>query len=172
MYHHLVERRREAVNACVQLLKENSRDMALDSRFFRHIGQSSGPGSISSATSSESSAITGITSPSVVSTSASTATFRSTASSPSLRAKESVAVPVGRQDGVASPSPGGNVRVVVRVRKFLPRGTSATDAPTHRAENNTRCLIHYCRDRAPGGMPDRDGPSYPDDPPESTEAEP
>ncbi|KAJ5122152.1 uncharacterized protein N7443_002254 [Penicillium atrosanguineum] len=94
--------------------------MALDSRFFRHIGQDIGPGSISSMTSSDSSAITGITSPSVVSTSASAASFISTASSPSLRARESVSVLL-RQDGAASPSPGGNVRVVVRVRKFLPR---------------------------------------------------
>ena len=122
MYNHLLLRRRDAVNACVQLLRDHSREMALDSRFFRHIGQSTGPGSISSATSSESSAMTGITSPSVVSTSASAATFVSTASSPSLRARESVPVPVN-QDGAASPSPGGNVRVVVRVRKFLPRGT-------------------------------------------------
>jgi hypothetical protein len=67
--------------------------------------------------------MTGITSPSVVSTSASAATYVSTASSPSLRARESVSVPVGRTDGSASPAPGGNVRVVVRVRKFLPRGT-------------------------------------------------
>lgn len=96
--------------------------MALDPRFYQLIGQSSGPGSISSATSSESSAMTGITTPSIVSTSASAATLRSTASSPSLRAREGVSVTPGRQDGLASPSPGGNVRVVVRVRKFLPRG--------------------------------------------------
>ncbi|KAJ5370689.1 uncharacterized protein N7496_006781 [Penicillium cataractarum] len=121
MYTHLVERRRDAVEACVHLLREYSREMALDPRFFRHIGQSSGPGSISSATSSDSSALTGITSPSVISTSASAATMRSTASSPSLRARESVSIPVNRQDGIASPSPGGNVRVVVRVRKFLQR---------------------------------------------------
>ncbi|OQD74906.1 hypothetical protein PENDEC_c009G02441 [Penicillium decumbens] len=107
--------------------------MALDSRFFRHIGQSIGPGSISSATCSESSSMTGmtgITSPSVVSTSASAATFVSTASSPSLRARESVSVPV-RHDEPASPSPGGNVRVVVRVRKFLPR----------EIERKAECLI-------------------------------
>ncbi|KAJ6037076.1 hypothetical protein N7540_001355 [Penicillium herquei] len=94
--------------------------MALDPRFYHHIGHG-GPGSISSATSSESSALTGITSPSIISTSASAATLRSTASSPSLRAREGVAVTPGYQDGMASPSPGGNVRVVVRVRKFLPR---------------------------------------------------
>ncbi|KAJ5745922.1 hypothetical protein N7520_011104 [Penicillium odoratum] len=94
--------------------------MALDPRFYHHIGQS-GPGSISSGTSSESSALTGITSPSVISTSASAATLRSTASSPSLRAREGVSM-ISRQDAMSSPtSGGGNVRVVVRVRKFLPR---------------------------------------------------
>ncbi|KAJ5697490.1 hypothetical protein N7488_011174 [Penicillium malachiteum] len=79
--------------------------MALDPRFYHHIGHG-GPGSISSATSSESSALTGITSPSIISTSASAATLRSTASSPSLRAREGVAVTPGYQDGMASPSPG------------------------------------------------------------------
>lgn len=122
MYNLLLDRRREVVTNCDQLLRDRSRDMALDPRFYQLIGQSSGPGSISSATSSESSAMTGITTPSIVSTSASAATLRSTASSPSLRAREGVSVTPGRQDGLASPSPGGNVRVVVRVRKFLPRG--------------------------------------------------
>ncbi|KAJ6144896.1 hypothetical protein N7470_008791 [Penicillium chermesinum] len=103
--------------------------MALDPRFYRHLDQSPGPGSISSATSSDLSALTGITSPSVVSTSASAAALRSNASSPSLRARESGVAT--RQDGAASPSPGGNVRVVVRVRKFLPR----------EIERNAECLI-------------------------------
>ncbi|KAJ5653876.1 hypothetical protein N7490_000879 [Penicillium lividum] len=104
--------------------------MALDPRFYHHIGQS-GPGSISSGTSSESSALTGITSPSVISTSASAATLRSTASSPSLRAREGVSM-IGRQDAMSSPTPGGgNVRVVVRVRKFLPR----------EIERQAECLI-------------------------------
>ncbi|KAJ5973544.1 hypothetical protein N7481_010754 [Penicillium waksmanii] len=120
MYNHLIDRRREAVDACVQLLRDRSREMALDPRFFNHIDQA-GPGSISSASSSEFSAATGITSPSILSTSASAATLRSTASSPSLRAREGIPVHVARQDGPGSPSPGGNVRVVVRVRKFLPR---------------------------------------------------
>lgn len=46
---------------------------------------------------------------------------QSTASSPSLRSRESVIVST---QGIrpASPSPGGNVKVVVRVRGFLPRG--------------------------------------------------
>ncbi|KAJ5492166.1 hypothetical protein N7453_010263 [Penicillium expansum] len=93
--------------------------MALDPRFYHHIGHP-GPGSISSAASSDVSAATGITSPSIISTSASAATLRSTASSPSFRARENFAISRTR-DGMASPTPGGNVRVVVRVRKFLPR---------------------------------------------------
>jgi hypothetical protein len=66
----------------------------------------------------------------VISTSASAATMRSTASSPSLRARESVSIPVNCQDGIASPSPGGNVRVVVRVRKFLQRGMCCRESVT------------------------------------------
>ncbi|KAJ6139735.1 hypothetical protein N7471_006221 [Penicillium samsonianum] len=119
MYHSLLDRRRDAVAACVQLLSDSSRDMALDPRFYHHIGHP-GPGSISSAASSDISAATGITSPSIISTSASAATLRSTASSPSFRAREGFAISNTR-DGMASPTPGGNVRVVVRVRKFLPR---------------------------------------------------
>ena len=42
--------------------------------------------------------------------------LRSTASTPSLRSREGT--PVGRME-----PPGGNVKVVVRVRGFLPRGT-------------------------------------------------
>jgi len=41
--------------------------------------------------------------------------LRSTASTPSLRSREST--PVGRMEPA-----GGNVKVVVRVRAFLPRG--------------------------------------------------
>ncbi|KAJ6184668.1 hypothetical protein N7519_005969 [Penicillium mononematosum] len=129
MYHSLLDRRRDAVTACVQLLSDSSRDMALDPRFYHHIGHP-GPGSISSAASSDISAATGITSPSIISTSASAATLRSTASSPSLRAREGFAIPHAR-DGMASPTPGGNVRVVVRVRKFLPR----------EIERKAECLI-------------------------------
>ena len=42
---------------------------------------------------------------------------RSSASTPSLRSREGSVTPVGRME-----IPGGNVRVVVRVRGFLPRG--------------------------------------------------
>ena len=44
---------------------------------------------------------------------------KSSASSPSLRARESEIVPMNRS---LSDNGGGNVRVVVRVRGFLPRG--------------------------------------------------
>ncbi|KAK1140709.1 hypothetical protein N8T08_009910 [Aspergillus melleus] len=94
--------------------------MALDPRFYNHLGHGTGPSSQSSITSAGS-AITGITSPSIRSTNASSAALRSTASSPSLRAKQGVVMSPSRMEGVASPSPGGNVRVVVRVRNFLPR---------------------------------------------------
>jgi hypothetical protein len=111
--------------------------------------------------------MTGITSPSVVSTSASAATYVSTASSPSLRARESVSVPVGRTDGSASPAPGGNVRVVVRVRKFLPRGTCRGSCGRGIGLNLTACH----RDRTQGRMSHRDGPTHSNDTAESTEAE-
>ena len=42
---------------------------------------------------------------------------RSSASTPSLRSREGSITPMGRMD-----APGGNVKVVVRVRGFLPRG--------------------------------------------------
>lgn len=42
---------------------------------------------------------------------------RSSASTPSLRSREGSVTPIGRMD-----APGGNVKVVVRVRGFLPRG--------------------------------------------------
>lgn len=127
MYHYLLHRQREIVAQCVELLNEHCRDMALDPRFYHRIGYTSGPGSHSSASTSGLSGVTGITTP----TSASTppgSVLASSASSPSLRARESVPVPATGQDGLARPSPGGNVRVVVRVRKFLPRGMSNTSA--------------------------------------------
>ncbi|OJD14654.1 hypothetical protein AJ78_05007 [Emergomyces pasteurianus Ep9510] len=52
---------------------------------------------------------------------ASSGVLRSTASSPSLRARESVVVPASRAGTPVSGLAGGNVRVVVRVRGFLPR---------------------------------------------------
>ncbi|KAL2849055.1 P-loop containing nucleoside triphosphate hydrolase protein [Aspergillus pseudodeflectus] len=105
--------------------------MALDPRFYHHIGHGVGSGSQSSASLSGASSVTGITTPSIGSLTASSATLRSTASSPSLRAREGVPVSASRADGIASPSPGGNVRVVVRVRKFLPR----------EIERKAQCLI-------------------------------
>ncbi|KAL3460334.1 P-loop containing nucleoside triphosphate hydrolase protein [Aspergillus heterothallicus] len=105
--------------------------MALDSRFYHHIAHGVGSGSQSSASLSGASSVTGITTPSIGSLTASSATLRSTASSPSLRAREGVPVSANRIDGISSPSPGGNVHVVVRVRKFLPR----------EIERKAQCLI-------------------------------
>ena len=45
--------------------------------------------------------------------------LKSSASTPSLRSRESQLVPMGRS---TPDNGGGNVRVVVRVRGFLPRG--------------------------------------------------
>ncbi len=47
-------------------------------------------------------------------------TVRSSASTPSLRSRDGTVPPHARTD------PGGNVRVVVRVRAFLPRGTQVS----------------------------------------------
>lgn len=60
---------------------------------------------------------------------------QSTASSPSLRSRESVIVST---QGIrpASPSPGGNVKVVVRVRGFLPRGETLPKT------REARCLTY------------------------------
>lgn len=120
MYHNHLRRQRDLFAQLVQLLRDNSREMALDMRLYNHIGTMSH--SSSSSMSSGASAISGSTAPTSVSSTASVAAMRSTASSPSLRSREGVVVPVDRQDGVSSPTPGGNVKVVVRVRGFLPRG--------------------------------------------------
>ncbi|OJK01663.1 hypothetical protein ASPACDRAFT_77367, partial [Aspergillus aculeatus ATCC 16872] len=127
--------------------------MALDPRVYHHLGYGNGLSSPASVTSSAMSAITGITSPSSHAMTASAAMLRSTASSPSLRARESVPVAARRVDGLSSPSPGGNVRVVVRVRTFLPR----------EIERRAQCLISMdphtqtTKLRAPRSNPDDDG---------------
>ncbi|KAL2865176.1 kinesin-3 family protein uncB [Aspergillus lucknowensis] len=131
MYQFLVRRQREIVAEIEQFLWDHSEEMALDSRFYHHIGHTVGSGSQSSASLSGASSVTGITTPSTGSITASSAALRSTASSPSLRSREGVAVSASRSDAVSSPSPGGNVRVVVRVRKFLPR----------ELERKAQCLI-------------------------------
>lgn len=122
MYHYLIQRQRDIVAQCIELLNERCRDMALDPRFYHRVGYPSGPASHSSASTSSLSGLTGITTPTSASITAPGSALTSSASSPSLRARESIPVPIVHQDGLASPSPGGNVRVVVRVRKFLPRG--------------------------------------------------
>lgn len=55
--------------------------------------------------------------------------LKSSASTPSLRSRESELVPMGT---TTPDNGGGNVRVVVRVRGFLPRGMETTAmAQTH-----------------------------------------
>ncbi|KAJ9298459.1 hypothetical protein DTO271G3_3426 [Paecilomyces variotii] len=104
--------------------------MDIDTRFFSP-SHGYGPGSHSSVSSAGSTVLSGHTGTTSITSSASAMTFRSSASSPSLRSRESVVVPAGGRDGVSSPVPGGNVRVVVRVRKFLPR----------EIERGAECLI-------------------------------
>ena len=55
--------------------------------------------------------------------------LKSSASSPSLRSRDSELVPMAR---AASENGGGNVRVVVRVRGFLPRGKNINDFPLYK----------------------------------------
>ncbi|KAM5430358.1 hypothetical protein McanMca71_005654 [Microsporum canis] len=62
-------------------------------------------------------------------TSASSAALRSTASTPSFRSRENVMAPVSKAE--APVNSGGNVKVVVRVRAFLPREIS----------RGTECLV-------------------------------
>jgi hypothetical protein len=59
------------------------------------------------------------------------ATTPSLASSPSLRSKDSVLVPM---TSPVPPNAGGNVKVVVRVRGFLQRGTSMPHIPRSMAD--------------------------------------
>lgn len=61
---------------------------------------------------------------------------RSSASTPSLRSREGSVTPVARMD-----APGGNVKVVVRVRAFLPRGKKKF------GQLNRQLLIFICRAR-------------------------
>lgn len=68
---------------------------------------------------------------------------RSSASTPSLRSREGSITPIGRMD-----APGGNVRVVVRVRGFLPRGKKCAKASNEarligfvEVERGAECLI-------------------------------
>ncbi|KAK2754498.1 Kinesin [Arachnomyces sp. PD_36] len=96
--------------------------MALDPRFYHNIEHStsptssymSGAGGYPGFSSPKSSSVVnnGFGSPS--------AAAPSSASSPSLRSRESVVVPMERDNGAPSAG-GGNVKVVVRVRGFLPR---------------------------------------------------
>src|SRR5882757_7142124 len=71
----------------------------------------------------------------------------STASSPSLRSKTPVNVPMTPSSSL---NPGGNVKVVVRVRGFLPRGKFAAAYLVLESPNNVyhrnrqRCTMFDC----------------------------
>ncbi|KAK2861138.1 hypothetical protein FQN49_004504 [Arthroderma sp. PD_2] len=122
------------------MLKSDSRKMALDPRFYNNIGGQSDhfashgrvctpPVESSSAQYYYPGANAGAT-PSMASfTSASSAILRSTASTPSFRSRESVMAPVSKTE--VPINSGGNVKVVVRVRAFLPREIS----------RGTECLV-------------------------------
>lgn len=76
--------------------------------------------------------------------------LKSSASTPSLRSRESELVPIGR---MTPENVGGNVRVVVRVRGFLPRGLIAWSIVLHKR-------LTVCRGGTRRPMSHRDGPSY------------
>lgn len=78
--------------------------------------------------------------------------IRSSASTPSLRSREGSVTPIGRMD-----EPGGNVRVVVRVRGFLPRGISSWIGFPR------GWLITSCRNSTRRGMFDFHEPDHPND---------
>ncbi|WEW61025.1 hypothetical protein PRK78_006514 [Emydomyces testavorans] len=94
--------------------------MSLDPRFYNSIGHLPPRPSLSHSSSNHPTEY-GNFAPSMASfTSASVAGVRSTASSPSLRAKERIIAPATTRPGTPI-NGGGNVKVVVRVRGFLPR---------------------------------------------------
>lgn len=126
MYHYYITRQRDTLAFCMQLLNETSRNMmAAETRLY---SQSSGCyfddrlGHSSTSSISGSSAMSGSTAATSLSMMSATKPMTSTASSPSLRSRESVIV--SSHNALIPPglSPGGNVKVVVRVRGFLPRG--------------------------------------------------
>lgn len=118
------------------MLKHDSRNMALDPRFYNGIPGGDGPPAPSMVSSQDQPASPQYTAASAAATTlmqstASSAALRSTASSPSLRAREGVSVPATRAGtlvNMQNGAGGGNVRVVVRVRGFLPRGQLAKSA--------------------------------------------
>ncbi|KAF3896184.1 hypothetical protein GY631_2210 [Trichophyton interdigitale] len=135
MFHNHLSRLHDILSEFAHILKSDSRNMALDPRFYSNIGgqsdhfASQGRVCTPPVESPAQYYYPGAT-PSMASfTSASSAALRSTASTPSFRSRESVMAPAPKVD--APISSGGNVKVVVRVRAFLPREIS----------NGTECLV-------------------------------
>lgn len=121
MFLNYLLRQRDLITHVEQLLWDYGRQMALDMRFYDHIGHS-GLHSSASSVSSISSFTTSTTGASDGYAPSSIASMKSSASTPSLRSREGVIVPTSRPETPVNSTPGGNVKVVVRVRKFLPRG--------------------------------------------------
>lgn len=131
MYHKHISRYRDITTEIVHILKNHSREMALDPRFYASLGGPPGPNSATNVnpraspvptSASYQSGTPSITSNPASYSTASAAALRSNASSPSLRAREGVMVPANGTTTPTSSGGGGNVKVVVRVRGFLPRG--------------------------------------------------
>ena len=83
--------------------------------------------------------------------------YISTASSPSLRARDSY-MPSMDASRPGTPD-AGNIKVVVRVRKFLKRGWSRV----HEREGRVQCPNSNCRARSQRAMYHRDEPRKPRD---------
>lgn len=134
MYHYYIIRQRDTFAFAVQLLRGSNREittmMTPEARLYHTDNRLSEYQQFAHSSTSSISGVSGI-SGSTAATSMSMMSSammmmqqqqqQSTASSPSLRSRESVIV---SNQGIrpASPSPGGNVKVVVRVRGYLPRG--------------------------------------------------
>lgn len=156
MFHSHLRRYRDTISEIAYLLAHHGRTMALDPRFYTNIPPGAGP---YSATSSIISSQIAPPSPysSVVGangfapSTASSANLRGIASSPASRprerARESVSAPMSRVGTPVNGAQGGgagNVRVVVRVRGFLPRGSHIV-APCARPDGLKRGLTRHFR---------------------------
>lgn len=167
MFHSHIKRYQDTISEIVYLLNNPNRTMALDPRFYSNIPGGGGPYSATSSTISSQlappspySSVAGTNG--FVPSTASSANLRGVASSPALRATERgresvpVSAPMSRTGTPSGHGGGGggagNVRVVVRVRGFLPRGSHMvlfirgigvyTDwFDVIEIQRNTQCLI-------------------------------
>ncbi|EER25069.1 kinesin, putative [Coccidioides posadasii C735 delta SOWgp] len=132
MFYNYLCRHRDIALQLDWMLK-NTKNMSLDPRFYNSIAHLPPRPSLSHSSSNYPPEYGSFT-PSMASfTSASVAGVRSTASSPSLRSKERIIAPATRPGTpMNGGGGGGNVKVVVRVRGFLPR----------EIQRGAHCLVH------------------------------